>query len=97
MAQPGAARVVQVAVEVADPHRVEREAGLRGELPGRIAPCLAVLAGSALQGGVHLKKFRLEFEHFNLLGGIKRLFGMQALWGGVKALLTHLAKLAQAA
>ena len=45
VAQPGAARVVVVAVEVADPHRVEREAGLRGELPGRLAPGLAVLAG----------------------------------------------------
>ena len=45
VAQPGAARVVIVAVEVADPQRVEREAGLRGELPGCVAPCLAVLAG----------------------------------------------------
>src|SRR5690242_13109581 len=44
-AQPGAARVVQVAVEVADPHRVEREVRLRGELPGRLAPWLALLAG----------------------------------------------------
>ena len=34
-----------VAVEVADPHRVEREAGLRGELPGRLAPGLTVLVG----------------------------------------------------
>ena len=45
MAQPGAARVVQVPVEVADPQRVERDAGLRGELAGRVAPGLAVLAG----------------------------------------------------
>jgi hypothetical protein len=36
---------VVVAVEVADPHRVQREARLRGELPGRLAPGLAVLAG----------------------------------------------------
>ena len=36
VAQPGAARVVVVAVEVADPHRVEREVRLRGELPGRL-------------------------------------------------------------
>jgi flagellar biosynthetic protein FlhB len=48
---------------------------------------LAVLAGSAVQGGVHVKKFRTEFEHFNLVNGIKRLFGMQAVWGGLKALL----------
>src|SRR5689334_14633612 len=45
VAQTGAARVVQVAVEVADPHRVEREVRLRGELPGRLAPWLALLAG----------------------------------------------------
>jgi len=44
-AQPGAARVVPVAVEVADPHRVERDVRLGGELPGRFAPGLAVLAG----------------------------------------------------
>jgi flagellar biosynthetic protein FlhB len=60
-------------------------AGIVGPL--LIVVFVAVLAGSAVQGGVHLKKFRLEFEHFNLLAGIKRLFGMQALWGGVKALL----------
>src|SRR5271166_2427918 len=36
VALPGAARVVVVAVEVADPHRVEREAGFGGELPGRL-------------------------------------------------------------
>jgi flagellar biosynthetic protein FlhB len=48
---------------------------------------LVVLAGSAVQGGVHFKKFRAEFEHFNLLNGMKRLFGGQAVWGGLKALL----------
>ncbi len=48
---------------------------------------LVVLAGSAVQGGVHFKKFRAEFEHFNLISGMKRLFGGQAIWGGLKALL----------
>ncbi|BAS14031.1 flagellar biosynthesis protein FlhB [Arthrobacter sp. Hiyo8] len=48
---------------------------------------VVVLAGSALQGGIHFKKFRAEFEHFNLLSGLKRIFGTQALWGGLKALL----------
>ena len=60
-------------------------AGIVG--PMLIVVFLVVLAGAALQGGVHLKKFRLDFEHFNLLSGIKRLFGTQAIWGGVKALL----------
>jgi hypothetical protein len=38
VALPGAARVVVVAVEVADPHRVERDVRFFGELPGRFAP-----------------------------------------------------------
>ncbi|MEQ4568283.1 EscU/YscU/HrcU family type III secretion system export apparatus switch protein [Paenarthrobacter sp. CAP02] len=67
------------------------EAGL-GSLAGILGPLLmvvtvVVLAGSALQGGIRFKKFRAEFEHFNLLAGFKRMFGGQALWGGVKALL----------
>ncbi len=45
VAQPDAARVVVVAVEVADPHRVERDVRLGGEVPGGVAPGLAVLAG----------------------------------------------------
>ena len=48
---------------------------------------IVVLAGAALQGGVTFKKFKLDFEHFNLLSGLKRVFGTQALWDGVKALL----------
>lgn len=67
------------------------EAGF-GSLAGILGPLfivvmVVVLAGSALQGGIHFKKFRAEFEHFNLLSGVKRIFGAQALWGGVKALL----------
>ncbi|MFH5880083.1 flagellar biosynthesis protein FlhB [Arthrobacter sp. NA-172] len=63
-----------------------------GSLAGVLGPLfivvmVVVLAGSALQGGIHFKKFRAEFEHFNLLSGLKRIFGAQALWGGVKALL----------
>jgi hypothetical protein len=45
VAQPGAARVVAVAVEAADPHRVERDIRPRSEPPGRFAPGLALLAG----------------------------------------------------
>lgn len=47
----------------------------------------AVLAGSVLQGGIHARRFRLTGEHFNLVAGFGRMFGGQALWGGVKALL----------
>lgn len=80
-------------VSAPDPGKAVRalEAGF-ASIAGIVGPLLvvvflAVLAGSALQGGVHLKKFRFEFEHFNLLAGIKRLFGAQAVWGGLKALL----------
>ncbi|MFD1214375.1 flagellar biosynthesis protein FlhB [Arthrobacter sp. GCM10027362] len=52
---------------------------------------LAVAASAALQGGIHFKKFRLETEHLNLLNGLKRTFGTQALWQGAKALLKTLA------
>lgn len=48
---------------------------------------VAVIAGSALQGGIHVKKFEGKFEQFNLVSGIKRTFGGQALWNGAKALL----------
>ncbi|MEX1080039.1 MAG: EscU/YscU/HrcU family type III secretion system export apparatus switch protein [Homoserinimonas sp.] len=48
---------------------------------------IVVLAGAAAQGGVHLKKFKGKYEQFNLVSGAKRVFGMQALWEGVKALL----------
>jgi flagellar biosynthesis protein FlhB len=63
-----------------------------GSLAGILGPLflvvtVVVLAGSALQGGIRFKKFRPEFEHFNLLAGFKRMFGAQALWGGAKALL----------
>lgn len=62
-----------------------------GSLAGTLAPMLAVvfitvLVGSAAQGGIHFKHFKLSFEHFNLLSGLKRSFGTQALWGGAKAL-----------
>jgi len=56
-----------------------------GMLLGGVA--LAAVVGSVAQGGLHLKKFRGEFEHFNPVSGFKRIFGPQALWNGVKALL----------
>ena len=63
---------------------------------GRVLPALAPLlaaafvgaiAGSVLQGGLHFKKFKPSFEHFNLVQGAGRMFGKQALWEGAKALL----------
>ncbi|WP_081882034.1 flagellar biosynthesis protein FlhB [Cryobacterium sp. MLB-32] len=46
-----------------------------------------VLFGAALQGGIHFKKFEGKFEQFNIVTGLKRVFGGQALWEGVKSLL----------
>ncbi|MEV7635442.1 EscU/YscU/HrcU family type III secretion system export apparatus switch protein [Pseudarthrobacter enclensis] len=84
---------VRAIMESPDPAKALHalELGL-GSMAGVLAPMfvvvfLVVLAGSAVQGGVHFKKFRAEFEHFNLASGMKRLFGMQAVWGGLKALL----------
>lgn len=63
-----------------------------GDIATIIGPLLivvfvAVLAAGALQGGVHVKKFAADFEHFKPLPGLKRMFGTQALWGGLKSLL----------
>lgn len=56
-----------------------------GPLLGTVAA--AVLLTAALQGGIHVKKFKGKFEQFNLVTGVKRVFGTQALWQGLKALL----------
>lgn len=59
---------------------------------GIVAPMLAivgiaVLVTAVVQGGIHFKKSIMKFEHFNLLAGIKNMFGLQALWQGAKVLL----------
>ena len=67
------------------------ETGLGG-IPAGLGVSLATVAVAALvisvvQGGVHLRPVPAKFEQFNLLAGVKRVFGMQALWEGAKALL----------
>ncbi len=57
-----------------------------------IAPMLAgaiigAVVGAFAQGGVHFKRLKFSFDHFNLVSGVQRMFGMQALWEGAKALL----------
>lgn len=59
-----------------------------------LAPVLAVVVITAIvanvaQGGLHIstKKLKPTFKQFNLINGIKRSFGTQALWQGLKALL----------
>ena len=61
-------------------------------LAGTIAPMLAVvgvavLAAAVVQGGVHMKRCTGNYEQFNLVTGMKRVFGTQALWQGAKALM----------
>jgi len=56
-------------------------------LPTLIAVAIVAVAGAAVQGGVHLRPPQVKFEHLNVIQGIKRIFGMKALWEGAKALL----------
>jgi len=58
--------------------------------PMLAAVVLAVLAGAVLQGGVQFRKFALKSEHLDPVKGLKRTFGLQALWQGLKALLKTL-------
>lgn len=51
------------------------------------AVAVAVLAGAVPQGGVHVRKQFAKFEQFNLVNGVKRVFGAQALWQGAKAVI----------
>ncbi|WP_246836262.1 flagellar biosynthesis protein FlhB [Nesterenkonia sp. NBAIMH1] len=55
--------------------------------PLMLATLVGVFAAAALQGGVRFKKFALKGEHLQPVNGLKRVFGMQAVWQGAKALL----------
>jgi flagellar biosynthetic protein FlhB len=94
-ANAGAGQLFTVAAVVADPDPGRAVAALAdglGSIVGILGPLVGavfvgVLAGAALQGGVHVKRFAPTFSHFNLAKGLGRMLGRQALWGGVKALL----------
>ncbi|MCQ1957685.1 EscU/YscU/HrcU family type III secretion system export apparatus switch protein [Arthrobacter sp. zg-Y826] len=63
-----------------------------GTLAFILGPLLGVVAAvvlmtAAVQGGIHMKKFKGKFEQFNVITGVKRVFGTQALWNGAKSLL----------
>ena len=55
--------------------------------PMLVVVCVAVLAGSIAQGGIHIKKLAGKYDQFNPVTGLARTFGSQALWQGLKALL----------
>jgi flagellar biosynthesis protein FlhB len=58
-----------------------------GFVPVLAAAFVAGVLGTAVQGGIHLKRIGADMSHLNPLNGIKRMFGLQALWEGLKALL----------
>lgn len=66
------------------------DAGLGSIMPTTgwllVLVAVAVLATAALQGGVHVRKKWVKAEHLDPIKGMKRVFGMQAVWQGVKAL-----------
>jgi flagellar biosynthetic protein FlhB len=59
--------------------------------PMLAAVVIATLLGAVAQGGIHLRPLTGRLEQFNLVTGIRRVFGAQALWEGAKALLKTLA------
>ncbi|WP_334173341.1 EscU/YscU/HrcU family type III secretion system export apparatus switch protein [Sinomonas sp.] len=90
----GTAQLFTVASVISSPDPGKAQQALAdglGSMAATLGPLvavvfLAVLLGSAGQGGVHPKRLAPSFEHFNVAAGLRRMFGMQALWGGVKAL-----------
>uniref|UniRef100_A0A942Y9G2 EscU/YscU/HrcU family type III secretion system export apparatus switch protein n=1 Tax=Neobacillus citreus TaxID=2833578 RepID=A0A942Y9G2_9BACI len=63
-----------------------------GSIAATIGPMLvvvavAVLATAVAQGGVHFRRMTPQPDHFDPVAGVKRVFGTQALWNGVKALV----------
>ncbi|GAA4189057.1 flagellar biosynthesis protein FlhB [Microbacterium oryzae] len=56
-------------------------------LPMLLVVLVATAATAIAQGGVHLRGVTFRAEHLDLVAGVKRVFGGQALWEGAKALL----------
>lgn len=63
-----------------------------GSIGATLGPMLgvvlvAVVAAAVAQGGVHFRKMAPQPDHFDPVAGLKRVFGTQAMWNGLKALL----------
>ncbi|THJ65034.1 EscU/YscU/HrcU family type III secretion system export apparatus switch protein [Arthrobacter echini] len=88
-------QLIRVAGAIADPDpatALDALADAGASLASTLGPFLvvllvAVLGTAAVQGGIRVKKFSGRFEQFNVLNGLKRILGGQALWQGAKALL----------
>lgn len=94
-AQSGTDQVFTVGILAAEPEPALALTALADGLssiisiitPMLVVVLLAVALTAAVQGGVHFKKFKGNYEQFNLVSGAKRVFGGQAIWQGMKALL----------
>lgn len=94
-AAAGTAQLVAVQTVIANPtigtmNHVFGEA--MASVGATLGPMLAVVlvavtAAAVAQGGVHIRKLAPEASHFDPIAGLKRVFGVQALWNGAKALL----------
>ncbi|MRH30068.1 flagellar type III secretion system protein FlhB [Microbacterium sp. SYP-A9085] len=91
----GTEQMILLASVVRDPTPAAAAAALGrglGSVLATLGPLLATvsivtLLGAAVQGGVHLRRPSGRFEQFDIIGGLRRLFGGRALWEGAKALL----------
>ena len=55
--------------------------------PMFVVVVIAIVAATAVQGGIHLKRPAPKFDQFDPVAGIKRVFGFQAAWEGAKAVV----------
>ncbi len=98
-AAAGTEQFFSVAAIMRDPQPLAATAMLEsalGSIPAILgmllaAVAVATLVGAVVQGGVHLRGVPARYEQFNLGSGLRRLFSVQSLWEGAKALLKTLA------
>ncbi|WP_167138785.1 EscU/YscU/HrcU family type III secretion system export apparatus switch protein [Diaminobutyricimonas sp. TR449] len=94
-AQAGATQAATFTSVIANPEPARAVAALGdglGSITASLTPlfavvAIAVLIAAATQGGIHFRQFKPRTEQFNPVTGLKRIFGLQALWEGAKALL----------
>jgi len=88
--------VTGVAADPRDGAALDALDAAMGSLGGILAPLLVVVllattATAVAQGGIHLRGVTMRTEQLNIVTGLKRVFGRQALWEGAKALLKTVA------
>ena len=93
----GVTQLAAIGDVVADPTPERALAALTdglGSVLGTLTPVLVVVVLTAVvanvaQGGLHVstKKLKPSFKQLNVVTGLKRVFSVQSLWQGLKALL----------